>query len=199
MKSLKLTVGALMAGLLFTSAGWAAGQAQDQITEKYGMKIWGLYIQPVLMTGGSTNLKMPLGEMADMQHMDHANMSSTDHKVEAGADIHLEAKVHALENNPYGFVKDSWIPYLKVDYRIEKAGSDWFTSGSFDPMVANDGPHYGGNVKLNGVGKYKVMFRITPPNLMLHTDKETAPSKWFEPFIVSWDMTYLGTGKKGGY
>lgn len=199
MKSIKLTVGTMMAGLLFSSASWAAGQAQEQVTEKYGMKIWGLYIQPVLMTGGSTNLKMPLGEMADMQHMDHANMNSTDHKVEAGADIHLEAKVHALENNPYGFVKDSWIPYLKVDYRIEQAGSEWFTSGSFDPMVANDGPHYGGNVKLNGVGKYKVMFRITPPNLMLHTDKETAPSKWFEPFIVSWDMTYLGTGKKGGY
>lgn len=199
MKLVNVFLLALSAGLCVPSASMAAGQAQEQVSEKYGMKIWGLYIQPVLMSGEKTNVKMSLGQAAELEHMNHGKMATTDHNVEAGADIHLEAKIHAAANNPYGFLENSWIPYLKVDYRIEQNNSDWFTSGSLDPMVANDGPHYGGNVKLNGVGKYKVMFRISPPNLMLHTDKETAPSSWFDSFIVSWDLVYLGTGKKGGY
>lgn len=185
--------------ILLSSNALAAGQAQENITEKYGMKIWGLYIQPVLMSGMQQNIKMQMGQTHDMENMANQASNMTQHNIEKGADIHLEAKIHASKNNPYGFLENSWIPYAKVDYRIEQANSDWFTSGTFDPMVANDGPHYGGNVKLNGVGKYHVLFRITPPNLMLHTDKETAPKSWFKPFVVNWDMTYLGTGKKGGY
>ncbi len=198
MKKFIAPLGAL-ALILTSTTTLAAGLSQTDTTSKYGMKVWGLYIQPVLMSGTTQNMKMSLGGQEHSMSMNEDTMKMTDHNVEAGADIHLEAKIHAEANNPYSFVEDSWIPYLTVDYRIEQTNSDWFTSGTLDPMVANDGPHYGGNVKLNGVGKYKVMFRITPPELMLHTDKETAPTQWFAPFIVNWDMTYLGTGKKGGY
>ena len=73
------------------------------------------------------------------------------------------------------------------------------------PMVANDGPHYGDNVKLNGPGKYRVTFNIAPPsaftaaNFGRHTDKETGVAEWWEAFDVSWEFPYAGIGKKGGY
>ena len=47
------------------------------------------------------------------------------------------------------------------------------------PMVANDGPHYGDNVKLNGPGKYKLTLNVKPPSANphahfgRHVDKET--------------------------
>ena len=166
----------------------AAGQTQLEKQQRFGMSLFGTYIQPVLMTKMSADSVMEM----DMQQ-------SVQHTIETGADIHLELRVEAQEDNPYAFIAGAWIPYLHIDYRIEKIGSDWFTSGSLMPMVANDGPHYGNNVKLNGVGKYSIKYRVKPPSLMLHMDKETAPKKWWKPFIVSWNLTYLGIGKKGGY
>ncbi len=32
------------------------------------------------------------------------------------------------------------------------------------PMVASDGPHYGANIKMMGVGNYKVTYHIEPPS-----------------------------------
>jgi len=180
----------LLLSLLAASAA-NASQIQKDSFIRYGMEIKGMYIQPVLMS-----------ESMDMAGMDHEmpmNMDDMEHTIPDGADIHLELRVTATEDNPYSFKSGAWMPYLKVDYRIEKEGSDWFTTGGLTPMVANDGPHYGNNVKLNGIGKYSIKYRVTAPNLMLHMDKETAPKKWFKPFIVSWDLTYLGIGKKGGY
>lgn len=40
------------------------------------------------------------------------------------------------------------------------------------PMVASDGPHYGANIKMMGVGNYKVTY-IEPPSkagMHRHTD-----------------------------
>lgn len=171
----------------------AAGQTQLERQQHFGMSFYGTYIQPVLttkMTGGMAGMSMS---------MDMGTQTQVKHQVEEGADIHLELRVEAVKDNPYAFAEGSWIPYLVIDYRVEKQGSDWFTSGSLMPMVANDGPHYGNNVKLSGVGKYNIKYRVKAPSLMLHMDKETAPKKWWKPFIVSWDLTYLGIGKKGGY
>ena len=36
--------------------------------------------------------------------------------------------------------------------------------GTFMPMVAGDGPHYGANVKMMGVGNYKLTYHIDPPS-----------------------------------
>jgi len=35
-------------------------------------------------------------------------------------------------------------------------------------MVANDGPHYGDNVKMMGPGKYKLILTIAPPDANTH-------------------------------
>lgn len=118
------------------------------------------------------------------------------------ADVHMEIDIHADKSNPQGFAPGEWVPYINVSYSITKKGSDWTRFGSLMPMVANDGPHYGANVKLDGAGKYHVSFRILPPpynGFFRHTDKETGVAPWWKPFSVGWDFTYVGVGKKGGY
>ena len=70
-------------------------------------------------------------------------------------------------------------------------------------MVANDGPHYGDNVKLLGPGKYQLTFTVLPPSghasLGRHTDKETGVEPWFERCELQYEFVYAGIGKKGGY
>ena len=149
--------------------------------QKNGMEIAAVYLQPVEME--------PDGMM----------------KKAAESDIHIEADIHALANNPNGFEEGAWMPYLSIKYEIAKQGSDWKISGDFMPMVANDGPHYGDNVKLNGPGKYKVKFAIQPPgsdphsHFGRHTDRLTGVRPWFKPFEVEYEFTFAGIGKKGGY
>src|SRR5690606_41429779 len=66
------------------------------------------------------------------------------------ADAHLEADIHATADNTAGFPEGEWVPYLVVKYEIQKSGSPNVQKGLLMPMVANDGPHYGDNVKLEG-------------------------------------------------
>jgi len=121
------------------------------------------------------------------------------------SDIHIEADIHALSSNANGFPEGSWIPYLVVKYEVTKIGSDYKAAGDFMPMVANDGPHYGDNIKLAGPGKYKVKYTILPPSenkhahFGRHTDRATGVRPWFKPFEVEYEFTYVGIGKKGGY
>ena len=96
------------------------------------------------------------------------------------ADIHLEADIHAIEGNKNGFGAGEWIPYLKVGM----------------PMVAQDGPHYGANVKMDtGVGNYEVKFTINNPEgqgFGRHADKESGVGKWFEPFVATYKFQWTG-------
>jgi uncharacterized protein involved in high-affinity Fe2+ transport len=100
----------------------------------------------------------------------------------AQSDIHLEADIHATKDNPNGFADGEWMP-----------------------MVANDGPHYGDNVRLTGPGKYKLTLTIAPPSANphvsfgRHVDKETGVGPWFKPFTVDFEFVFAGTGKKGAY
>lgn len=146
--------------------------------EKDGMRIAAVYIQPVLM---------------EPEHGTPA----------AKADIHLEADVSSLKNNPNGFPEGSWVPYLSISYHIEQVGKDWKTEGVLMPMVADDGPHYGDNVALNGPGQYALTFSFQPPlvnGFMRHIDKETGVAPWWQPFEMRYDFSWIGsTGKKGGY
>ena len=148
---------------------------------KAGMEIAAVYLQPV--------------EMEPDGHMRKA----------AESDIHLEADIHALANNPNGFEEGAWVPYLVVKFEVAKVGGDFKIAGEFMPMVANDGPHYGDNVKLAGPGKYKVKYTILPPSANphahfgRHTDRATGVRPWFKPFEVEWEFTFAGIGKKGGY
>ena len=167
---------ALLAILVFADAD-AAEISIGQPIKKYGMQIGAVYLQPVLM-----DPKMPGAQLT--------------------ADIHLEADVHADNNNPHGFDDGAWIPYLDITYHLEKVNGNWSTNGSFMPMVASDGPHYGDNVKLNGPGKYRLSYYFKPPaynSFYRHTDKETKVAPWWQPFTLSWEFSYVGTGKKGGY
>jgi len=119
---------------------------------------------------------------------------------------HLELDIHALKNNPYGFKVDEWIPYLTVNYELQKLNPQGtpITSqkGILLPMAANDGPHYGQNVLFPGAGKYRLTYEILPPSIegfLRHTDKETGIPPWFKPIKAQWEFVFLGTGKKGGY
>ncbi len=149
--------------------------------QRAGMEIAAVYLQPVTME--------PEGMMKKAEE----------------SDIHIEADIHALANNPNGFEEGAWMPYLVIKYEITKQGSSDKIAGDFMPMVANDGPHYGDNVKLKGPGKYIVKYRISPPSTNpeshfgRHTDRLTGVRPWFKPFEVEYEFTYVGIGKKGGY
>lgn len=141
---------------------------------EHGMEVAAVYLQPVVME--------PAG-----------NLDAAD------ADIHLEADIHALEDNANGFAPGAWVPYLTIDYTLTKDGSDTPIEGSLMPMVANDGPHYGANVALDGPGAYHLTFEIEHPQMPRHIDRETGVADWFAPFSVDYDFVYAGVGKKGGY
>lgn len=173
----------LTALAIFAAAQWSGGAraAETAIGEpvtKNALEVAAVYLQPVMME----------------PHLPGMNM---------GMDIHLEADIRATEKNPNGFGPGEWVPYLGVTYTLQKLGSDWESFGTFTAMVANDGPHYGSNVKLDGPGKYKLTYRILPPpyqGFYRHTDKETGVGEWWEPFEATWEFTYVGgVGKKGGY
>lgn len=176
----RFLTGAVAASLV---AGQAYGAEYPIGTpqHRYGMEIVAVYLQPIAME--------PEGMMR-----------------KAGeSDIHLEADIQATASNPNGFAEGAWIPYLIVKYELTKIGSGQKASGEFMPMVANDGPHYGANVKLFGPGKYHLKYSILPPGrnphayFGRHTDRLTGVRPWFKPFDVEFDFTYVGVGKKGGY
>ncbi|WP_371307902.1 iron transporter [Azospirillum sp. TSA2s] len=122
----------------------------------------------------------------------------------ADSDVHLEADIKATKDNRNGFAKGDWVPDLVVEYTLTKDGAE-VAKGLFMPMVANDGPHYGDNVKMAGNGKYQLILKISPPSANQHVhfgrhvDKETGVAPWFKPFEAKYDFVYAGTGKKGGY
>ncbi|MDN5787110.1 iron transporter [Pseudorhodobacter sp.] len=143
-----------------------------------GLEVGAVYLQPIVMD--------PAGMMAPA----------------ADSDIHLEADVHALAGNPNGLAEGEWAPYLQISYQLSKKDSDWTTAGHMMPMVANDGPHYGDNLKLAGAGEYHLELTVAPPegiDFGRHTDPETGVAPWFDPFTKSYDFIYAGTGKKGSY
>lgn len=168
--------------LLAAAAAQAVEYPMGAPQQRNGMEIAGVYLQAVTME--------PDGMMKKPEE----------------SDIHMEADIKALANNPNGFPEGSWIPYLNIKFEATKQGTNQKVSGNFMPMVANDGPHYGDNVKLFGPGKYTVKFFISPPggdnphqHFGRHTDRQTGVRPWFKPFEVEFNFTYAGIGKKGGY
>ena len=132
---------AVLAAALLAGLAPAAGAAEVKIgesIEKNGMEIGAVYLQPVMMEPMLPGMHEP-------------------------ADVHLEADIHAIKDNKNGLGPGDWVPYLGITYRIAKEGAPFVASGAFMPMVASDGPHYGANVKLDGPGKYKLLYHIQPP------------------------------------
>ena len=117
------------------------------------------------------------------------------------SDVHLEADIKAAKENNYA--QGDWVGYLGVSYQLTKDGNTHVLKGELMPMVANDGPHYGDNVKLLGPGKYKLKLSVPPPgahnHFGRHVDRETGVAPRFEPFTTEYEFTYAGTGEKGAY
>ncbi len=145
-----------------------------------GMEVAAVYLQPIEME--------PAGMMLAADK----------------ADIHLEADIHATKDNVNGFANGDWMPSLDISYELTKDGKS-VSKGPLMSMVASDGPHFGDNVKLDGPGNYKLTFHVAPPAatghmpFSRHVDKETGVAPWFEAFDATYEFTYTGTGKKGGY
>ena len=118
------------------------------------------------------------------------------------SDMHLEADIHLKPDAAiqYGFGngEDIWPAYLTVKYEIRKIDGKVVMDGSFMPMNADDGPHYGANIaKGLPVGPYKLRFIIEPPtDYLLHIDDETGvPAKegakeFFKTHTVEFDWNY---------
>ena len=165
--------------LLSTCAAFAKEYPIGEPQSCPRLEIGAVYLQPIEMA--------PAGMM----------------RATADSDVHLEADVRATADNAQGFQEGSFVPYLNVSFNLKKHGSDPQLKGDFHAMVANDGPHYGDNVKLMGPGKYQLTFTILPPgghgSLGRHTDKETGVAPWFERCELHYEFIYAGIGKKGGY
>ncbi|MDR1911923.1 MAG: iron transporter [Helicobacteraceae bacterium] len=113
------------------------------------------------------------------------------------ADMHMEADISAnKEGTKLGFGEGDFVPFLSVKYKIQKDGSKKVQEGTFMPMSASDGPHYGNNIKLDGAGTYKITFIVENPSkssgYLLHVDKETGVDGrfWDKPIEVSWDFKW---------
>lgn len=113
-----------------------------------------------------------------------------------GYNIHLEADISATENE-LGFGVGDWVPYMTVDYKVEGSDNKVAASGTFMVMNADDGPHYGANIKLDKSDTYKLTFTLHSPvenGFLLHTDDETGVKGrfWDEPVTVTfenWEYT----------
>lgn len=112
----------------------------------------------------------------------------------ADSDFHLEADISALAND-LGYGTGDFVPYLTVDYEIwNEDESTLVQEGSFMPMNASDGPHYGNNIALAEAGTYVVKFIINAPtDYLLHVDAETGITGRFftEPLVAEWTWDYI--------
>jgi uncharacterized protein involved in high-affinity Fe2+ transport len=176
-----ITASTLSLSTFFSPAALAVEYPIGTPQQRNGMEIAAVYLQAVSME--------PEGMMKKVEE----------------SDIHIEADIKALANNPNGFEEGAWVPYLVVKFEVTKIDSKQKVVGEFMPMVANDGAHYGDNIKLFGPGKYSVKYTILPPSANehahfgRHTDRLTGVRPWFKPFAVEYEFTYVGIGKKGGY
>ena len=111
--------------------------------------------------------------------------------------------ISALQNG-LGYGTGDWVPYLTVEYKVTKNDGDYEVSGTFMPMAASDGPHYGANIKLPNAGDYKLTITIHSPaenDYLIHTDKLTGPGGTLEEYFpdgklsVTKSWSYLGPQK----
>lgn len=160
----------IMGGLVATECAYAKEYPVGGPVQKDGMEIAASYLVDIETTPMPSSMVM-------------------------GKDvIHLETDVHATQDNKWGFPPDAWIPYLSVDYVVQKVGdADFMEFGQMLPMSAADGAHYAHSVKMKGPGTYRVFLKYTPPDekgYARHTDKETGLPQWFSPFVEKFTFTY---------
>ncbi|MDR0435010.1 MAG: iron transporter [Gracilibacteraceae bacterium] len=111
------------------------------------------------------------------------------------SDMHMEADISALAGNTLGYGAGDFVPYLTVNYELE-AEDGTVSEGSFMPMSASDGPHYGANIKFPAAGTYTVRFIIENPEAqgyLLHVDPTTGVDGrfWNEPLVAEWEFDFV--------
>ncbi len=124
------------------------------------------------------------------------DMLPADQMPASEADIHLEADISTIDDY-YGFGLGAWVPYLTVDYDVKDTSGASVASGTFMPMNADDGPHYGDNIKMPGEGTYTLELTIHSPaenGYLLHSDSETGVEAgkdgtglWSDPVVLTYD------------
>ena len=118
-------------------------------------------------------------------------MSPGQEKIDKENEIHLEADISALENK-LGYGTGDWVPYLTIDYLVSDKDGKEVSKGTFMPMSASDGPHYGANIKMGESGSYKLKFTIHNPaekGYLIHSDSETGPGDVLETFFKDGNLT----------
>jgi len=121
------------------------------------------------------------------------------------SNLHLEADIHFNEevgdedsDQNTGFSAGDWVPYMQVDYKIvSETSGETAAEGTFMPMSASDGPHYGANVALTEDDTYSLTFTLYSPaenGYLLHVDEETGVNGrfWDDPIEVTftgWEYT----------
>lgn len=153
-------------------AGWREYRIGEE-QEIEGLSVAAIYFQPI-----------------EMEPAQKAGLKPAD------ADIHLEADITALENNTLGFGAGEFVPYLTVKYQIKNKDNGKEQSGSFMPMNAQDGSHYGANIKLDGAGNYTMTYKIESlekQSFLIHTDKLTGvPGRfWAKPLEITFDFPWV--------
>lgn len=170
MKSSTLLIGAALTGVLFSSAVMAKEYPIGGPVQHDGMKISSAYLLNIETSPARASMVM-------------------------GKDVvHLETDVHATKGNRWGFSDGEWIPYLSVDYVVQKQGdSNFLEFGQLLPMSAGDGAHYAHSVKMGGAGTYKVTLKYVAPDeqgYARHVDKATGIPDWFAPFTETFTFKY---------
>lgn len=118
-------------------------------------------------------------------------MAPGQEKIDKENEVHLEADISALENK-LGFGTGDWVPYLTIDYLISDKDGKEVAKGTFMPMSASDGPHYGANIKMGESGSYKLKFTIHSPaekGYLIHSDAETGPGAVLEDYFKDGNLT----------
>ena len=120
------------------------------------MNVNGVYFQPVPMSNGNESIE--------------------------GMAMHFEADVSAMEND-LGYGVGDWVPYMTVDFEIIGSDGETAAEGTFMPMNADDGPHYGANIALPNADTYSITFTFHSPaenGYLVHSDAETGPGGLLE-------------------
>ena len=123
------------------------------------MNVNGVYFQPVPMSNGNENFE--------------------------DYDLHFEADIAAMEND-LGYGLGDWVPYLTIDFEIIGSDGEVAAEGTFMPMSADDGPHYGANIKLPDADTYSVKLTIHSPEengYLIHLDDTTGPGGTLDEYF----------------
>ncbi|MED1469822.1 iron transporter [Bacillus salipaludis] len=101
--------------------------------------------------------------------------------------IHLEADIHATDDNTFGFHEGEWIPYLTIKYKIHRLNTDKVVEeGQLYQMVAGD-PHYASNVYIPESGDYELTYEISAPDIARHVEDVNG---FYEPMTLKWKFKF---------